>query len=73
MPQATAHQLEVLSTALNAFQCAERADDGSSAGARAIIRTTNVLVDACVACGMPHDLPDHVGWAAERAAKAVFQ
>ena len=65
----TAAQLETLSTALDAFNRAELADDGSTVSVRALIRATNVLLDACIDCGMAHDFADHVGWAARRVAR----
>lgn len=65
----TQAQLETLSTALDAFLRAELADDGSLVTVRAVIRTTNVLLDACVDCGMAHDFADHTGWAAERVTR----
>ena len=45
---------------LGAFETAEP---------RAYIRATNVLVDACIGAGMPHDEPDHEAWAAERVTR----
>lgn len=67
----TPAQLETLSTALDAFLRAEAADScGDSLNhVRAVIRTTNVLLDACIDCGMPHDFADHTAWAAERVTR----
>lgn len=65
----TAAQLETLSTALDASLRAEAADDGSLAAVRLVIRTTNVLLDACIDCGMPHDFADHTAWAAARVTR----
>jgi hypothetical protein len=36
---------------------------------RAYVRATNLLVDRCIECGMPHDEPDHEAWAAERVSR----
>ena len=46
-----------------------RLGEFSEANAVAYVRATNVLADACIAAGMPHDEPDHEAWAAERVAR----
>lgn len=33
---------------------------------RGHIRAHNILLDAAIDCGMPHDHNDYVGWAGER-------
>lgn len=38
---------------------------------RAWIRKSNILFDACVDAGMPHDEADHSAWAAEFVANAL--
>lgn len=64
MPKPTEHQLEILSTAVDAYHRADLADDGSYVATRAVIRAHNVLLDACVDCGMPID-GDEFTFAAE--------
>lgn len=62
----TEHALETLSTELNAhLLCGEFE---TCADPRNFIRTSNRLLDACIACGMAYEHDDHVGWAAERVA-----
>jgi hypothetical protein len=64
------HQMELLNDAHQAALHAGRALvlNPSFDTARAGIRTTNVLLDRCIDCGMdPHE-PDHEAWAAERIA-----
>jgi hypothetical protein len=67
---ATEHQLELLNDAHQAALHAGRelVLNPSFDTARDGIRTTNVLLDRCIDCGMdPHE-PDHEAWAAERIA-----
>jgi len=68
------HQLERLNDAHQRVLQADRAidyDNGDTV--RAYIRATNVLVDACVDCGMPTDYPDHEAWAAEHVARWLVE
>lgn len=63
----TEHQMELLNDAhQTAHRTAAAAVEGASLDTfRAMIRATNVLLDRCIDCGMPHDEPDHEGWAAK--------
>lgn len=54
-PRPTDAQMERLSTALDAYNRADLADDESISAARACIRAQNVLIDRCVECGMATD------------------
>jgi len=60
------HTLEKLN---DAHQALLRLGECTAANATAYVRATNVLVDACIAAGMPHDEPDHEAWAAERVTR----
>ena len=67
-------QLERLNDAHQRVLQADRAVDYDNVDTvRAYIRATNVLVDACVDCGMPTDFADHEGWAAERVARWLVE
>lgn len=59
---------EALSTALDAYNRADQADDGSFSAAQACVRAQNALVDACVACGMRSD-GDEFAFAARAVTK----
>ena len=48
-------KLEGLMTALDAYNRADLADDGSYEMGRVIIRAQHRLIDACVDCGMAYD------------------
>lgn len=48
-------KLERLMTAYDAYNRLDLADDGSIAAAERCIRAQNVLIDACVECGMAPD------------------
>lgn len=48
-------KLERLMSAYDAWSRLDVTDDGTVTAAQAIIRAQNVLIDACVDCGMPHD------------------
>lgn len=63
---ASEHSLEVLN---DAHQALVRLGPFETADARAYVRATNVLVDACIKAGMSHDEPDHEAWAAERVTR----
>lgn len=54
-PTRSEAKLERLSTARSAYDRADACDDGSLEAARACIRAQNVLIDACVDCGMAPD------------------
>lgn len=61
---ATEHQLEVLS---DAYQALLRSGDFMTcADPRSHIRISNILLDACLDAGMPHDEPIAREWAAVR-------
>ena len=54
----TEHALEVLNTAWNAHVLADaavKAGNLTSASVMALCATQSRLIDACMACGMPHD------------------
>jgi|LakMenEpi03Aug12_release.lakeMendotaPanAssembly.Ray.scaffolds.fasta_scaffold3629168_1 hypothetical protein len=72
---ATEHQLELLNDAhQTALRSAAAAVEGASLDTfRAMVRTTNVLLDRCIDCGMdPHE-PDHEAWAAQRIARWLVE
>lgn len=56
-------KLERLMGALDAYNSADRHDDGSHGAAKDCIRAQNVLLDTCIECGMSHD-EDEFTWAA---------
>ena len=51
----------------------QQVDAANADTVRAYIRATNVLVDACVDCGMPTGYPDHEAWAAERVTRWLVE
>lgn len=54
-PRPSDAKLEVLSTALDAYNRADLSDDGSFLATQDCIHAQNRLIDACVDCGMPTD------------------
>lgn len=57
------HTFEQVQGAYDALACA--GDFLTCADPRGYIRKSNILLDACIDAGMPHDAPDHEMWAAE--------
>ena len=73
---ATDHQLELLNDAHQAWlYAADKVSRGdlSAVAVEAEIRAINILLDRCIDCGMPHDEPDHEGWAAIRLARWLVE
>ncbi len=60
------HQLETLSTALDAVLKARATEGGDP---HALPRAEGRLMDAAIACGATLETPDYVEWAAVRVAE----
>jgi hypothetical protein len=70
----TQPSLAALETLMGAYDTHLRAGDFlSCTDPRAWIAKSNILLDACLDCGMSHDEADHHVWAAARVTKFLCE
>jgi hypothetical protein len=65
----TLHQFETIDGAYSALTSI--GDFMTCADPRGYIRQSNILLDACLDAGMPHDEPDHEVWASGLICRAL--